>query len=175
VEIVNYNIELNRIAKRLAESDGRRIARRNALRDLDSLLRRMRRELRKKYPSIGKDGKEIVPTVLRRGERKCPLDGDYVPTPGEFAKHVVRKHQGKCWCGFVPSWKEEMRTLGTSGDSSLKKVMVNYDPSRHGTLGKTANKAASSLRSHFMRVKDQLTSHLVYGSIKQLSAEEAKT
>lgn len=163
-----YQTELGRIMNRLDESAGRRIARRNALRDLDTLLRRIRKDLRKRYPSISKEGKEIVPTVLPRGERKCPTDGAYVPTPGAFAKHVVTKHDAKCWCGFVPSWSEKVQLSYSS--TATKKVRVKYDRLRHSV--KYHAKAVASLRGHFARVKDNLTSHLVYGSIKQLSAEE---
>jgi len=163
-----YVAELNRITRRLEASAGRRVARRNTLRDLDTILRRIRRDLRKRYPSIGKDGKEIVPTVLPKGERKCPIDGAYVPTPGAFAKHVVAKHDGKCWCGFLPSWWD----FFTHGRMTEKR-RVKYDIANR-TLPKHVRKATASLRGHFTRVKDNLTSHLVYGSIKQLSAEEAK-
>lgn len=166
---MSYNTELNRIVKRLDASAGRRVARRNAHRDLDTLLKRIRRETRDKYPSIAKDGTEIVPVVLNVGERRCPTDGVYVKTPRAFADHVVRKHQGKCWCGFVPSWKEPIRI-----NNVLQDTRVNYDPTRHGTLGRMATKAVNSLCGHFRRVKDNLTSHLVYGSIQQLSADEAQ-
>jgi hypothetical protein len=160
---VTYETELRQITRRLKESSGRRIARRNALRDLDSLLKRIRRELRDTYPSIGKDGKEIVVTVLPRGERKCPTDGTYVPTPGAFAKHVVTKHDGKCWCGFTPSWWIKNAAGERTRHQFIKGVAVSP---------KALMLAANSLRGHFTRVKDQLTSHLVYGSIKQLSAED---
>lgn len=162
---MSYNTELNRILKRLNASAGRRVARRNAHRDLDALLKRIRREARAKYPSIGKDGKEIVPTVLPRGERKCPTDGAYMPTPGAFAKHVVTKHDGKCWCGFTPSWWVKTQIGERIRHHFLKGVAVSP---------KALHLATNSLRGHFTRVRDQLTSHLVYGSIKQLSAQEVK-
>jgi len=162
-----YVAELNRITRRLKASAGRRVARRNALRDLDTFLRRIRRDLRKQYPSIGKDGKEILPTVLPKGERKCPTDGAYVPTPGAFAKHVVTKHDGKCWCGFMPSWWESFKH-GTMTEKRREK----YNHLLHRTSPLRKARAITSLRGHFTRVKDSLTSHLVYGSIKQLSAEE---
>lgn len=169
---MSYNTELNRIVKRLDASAGRRVARRNAHRDLDTLLRKIRRELREKYPSIAKDGKEIVPVVLNRGERKCPTDGAYVKTPRAFAKHVVAKHGGKCWCGFVPSWKEKMRVYDPATARTVEKVVrTNYDLSRHGTISPMAQRASNYLCGHFRRVKDNLTSHLVYGSIQQLSAD----
>lgn len=161
---MSYATDLNRTVRRLEGSAGRRVARRNALRELDTLLKRIRRELRRKYPSVGKDGQEITPVLLKRGERKCPLDGAYVPTPGAFAKHLVEKHDGKCWCGFLPSWWESFKH-GTM----IEKRRVKYDPRLHGEMYSAANKKAiASLRGHFTRVKDNLTSHLVYGAIKEL-------
>jgi hypothetical protein len=156
---VSYEAELRQITKRLDGSAGRRVARRNALRDLDTLLKRVRRELREAYPSVGKDGKDIVPTVLPRGERKCPTDGAYVPTPGAFAKHVVTAHDGKCWCGFTPSWLVKGPDGKRKRHHFVKGVAVSP---------LALQKAVNSLRGHFSRVKDQLTSHLVYGSITQL-------
>lgn len=158
---LSYQTDLRRVIRRLAQSAGRRIARRNAHRDLDALLRRIRKDLRKQFPSVGKDGKEIVQVVLPRGERKCPSDGAYVPTPGAFAKHVVTAHDGKCWCGFTPSWLVKGPDGKRKRHHFVKGVAVSP---------LALQKAVNSLRGHFSRVKDQLTSHLVYGSITQLGA-----
>ncbi len=157
---MTYAAQLKRIIRQLERSPGRRIARRNALRDLDTFLRGVRRDLRKQYPSIGKDGQEIRRELLPKGERRCPADGTYVATAGEFAAHVVEKHHGKCWCGFEPQVLRR-RTLHGVGATKL--------------LLSDKRKAASGLRGHFNRVKDQLTAHVTVGAVGGMNDGETNT
>jgi len=149
---VSHAKNIDRVVRRLEASSGRRIARRNALRALDALLRRIRRELRKKYPSVGKDGAPIERVKLKRGERRCPHDGAYVPTPGALATHVLKHHDGKCICGFQPRM-------------SARNHEEVVNESRY--LGRIR----TGLTRHFGIHKDNLTSHLVWGAAKTLGAK----
>ena len=143
-----YDRALKRITKRLGRSRGR-IARRNAHRELDMFLRIVRRELRRKFPAIGKDGKAITEQTLPVGQRRCPADGAYVRTASDFAAHVVRLHGGKCWCGFQPQRR-------ISGEFKLPPgSQTEFLPV----------KIVSSLRAHFNRFKEQLSAHVSIGAL----------
>lgn len=85
-----FERELRDTLKRLEESHGRRIARRNARRVLHGLLTRLGNHVEDEYPAIGKDGKEI-----KTPERiKCP-DCDAVCGSGfTLVQHIMTKHPG---------------------------------------------------------------------------------
>jgi hypothetical protein len=85
-----FERELRDTLKRLEESHGRRIARRNARRVLHGLLKRLGNHVEDEYPAIGKDGKEI-----KTPERiKCP-DCDVVCSTGfTMVQHIMTKHPG---------------------------------------------------------------------------------
>lgn len=156
-----YAVELRRIVKRLDSSSGRRVARRNALRDLDTILKRIRREARKDFPSIDKNGKEIRPEEIPVGQRKCPADGAYVRTPGEFAAHVVAHHGGKCWCGFVV--KIRVREVLVAADGSP--AGLHHTEMRPSSNPKNMTRG---LAAHFRNVKDQLRAHVTLGAMAGL-------
>lgn len=141
----NFEVKLRQAVRRLARSSGRRVARRNARREMDTLLKRMRAVFMNEFPSIGKDGAEIRREQLPKGVRRCPADGAYVPTAGELAAHVVMKHGGKCWCGFTPKWV-------------VTQVSWQQSP-------RLKARAVSSLRAHFNRFKDQLSAHVTLGAL----------
>jgi len=148
----NRITQLKQIIRRLEKSESRRIARRNALRELDSLLKSLRSELRKKYPSIGKDGKAIVPKKLPKGERKCPTDGAYIPTAADFARHVLKYHEGKCWCGYLP----RARRVKTKEGLTFAGAM-------------SSKKEIAGLARHFSTYGDQLSSHLMMGAVQTMA------
>lgn len=153
---MSYATDLQRIIRRLQNSSGRRVARRNALYDLDILLKRVRRELRKEFLAIGKDGKEIRRELLPKGSRRCPADNAYVKTAGEFAAHVLKTHKGICWCGFKPKCLFQDALVG----SGLMR-------------GKFGHKVIASLRAHFERVKHQLKEHVTLGALEKIGSTEA--
>ena len=82
--------ELRAIFRRLAMSNGRRIARRNARRTAAGLISRIQNHIQKHYPALDKDGKE-----LDRPDRiKCP-DCDTVCGSGfTLVQHIMSKHPG---------------------------------------------------------------------------------
>ena len=156
---MRYKTELRKVVARLERSSGRRIARRNARREMDTLLKRMRAVFMNEYPSIGKDGEEIRREMLPKGVRRCPADGAYVPTAGELAAHVVMKHGAKCWCGFTPDF---VKALGVD----MAGAMMTKRP-------QAASRAASSLRAHFNRFKDQLSAHLTIGALGENEGDDS--
>ena len=93
-----FERELRDTLKRLEESHGRRIARRNARRVLHGLLKRLGNHVEDEYPAIGKDGKEI-----KTPERiKCP-DCDVVCSTGfTLVQHIMTKHTGMISVEFHP-------------------------------------------------------------------------
>lgn len=99
--------ELLRLTIRLSKSEGR-IARRNALRELDRFLARIRKALRAEYPPIGKDGKAKTPALLPIGQRRCFACRAYAPSVGALARHFVKAHGGKCLCGWKSGGPTEL-------------------------------------------------------------------
>ena len=85
-----FERELRDTLKRLDESRGRRIARRNARRVAAGLVARIQNHIQKHYPALDKDGKE-----LDRPDRiKCP-DCDTVCGSGfTLVQHIMSKHPG---------------------------------------------------------------------------------
>lgn len=134
-----YGTDLRRIVARLEASEGRRIARRNARRDLETLCRKIRRELFKKFPTIGKDGELVIEAKLPIGQRNCTACGSYCPTAGKLAVHLVRKHGGKCYCGFVPGERRKAKD-GTTF--------------KGGLAGDQKGKLIGGLRGHLQRAGD---------------------
>ena len=145
---MKYTSDLKSILGRLAKSAGRRIARRNALADLDVLLARIRREVRREYPAISKSGQEVRVTELPFGQKSCPACGIHVTTYGDLAGHMVAKHDGKCFCGFRPMARWSRR----------------YSSSLPRDLAKTEQ--ADKLREHLKRVVD-VTTHATVSVIGQ--------
>lgn len=90
-----FERELRDTLKRLEESHGRRIARRNARRVLHGFLKRLGNHVEDEYPAIGKDGNEI-----KTPERiKCP-DCDAVCSTGfTLVQHIMSKHPGMITAG----------------------------------------------------------------------------
>lgn len=148
----HYDRALKRITKRLGRSRGR-VARRNAHRELDMFLRIVRRELRRKFPAIGKDGAPITEQTLPVGQRRCPADGAYVRTASDFAAHVFKHHRGRCWCGFVPK-RTLSKVVNHDGTTELTKVLTT-SPTR----------ILSGLRAHFNRFREQLSAHISIGAL----------
>jgi len=96
-KLVEYNFEreLRDVLKRLEESNGRRIARRNARRAASGILTRLQNHIQNYYPSIDRDGKEV-----KTPERiKCP-DCDTVCGSGfTLVQHIMSKHHGMITTG----------------------------------------------------------------------------
>jgi hypothetical protein len=139
---MSHDSELRSIKRRLAQSEGRRIARRNAHQDLDVLLKRIRRELRREFPTISKDGKVRVPVVFPEGQRKCPDCTAYVKDPARLAAHVYSAHKREvCWCGYAPD-------INAAKNPSDIKARIRR-----------------LLAAHFSRYADDITGHVVTGNM----------
>lgn len=154
---MNYDTFLKNLRKRLAESEGRRIARRNAHRDLDSFLRRVRRELRSEFPPLAKNGAPVKGALeLPRGMRSCPACGDHAPTFRKLARHVLSKHNGKCPCGFVPKAIKVLPPTITSLPTGESNYSIRSRPFR--------SKAEAQLAGHLKNVKE-LVAHFTLGAM----------
>lgn len=117
---------LRSVMRRLEKSEGRRIARRNAHKELDKLLSRIRRKAREQYPPLSKDGKSTLPVKMPKGHRHCPLCRTVrTPTRAVLAEHVLAKHGGRCCCGFIPKAMEDLwATSWTTLNDKIKRRAV---------------------------------------------------
>ena len=91
-----FERELRDTLKRLEESRGKRIARRNARRAAAGLVARIQNHIQKQYPALDKAGKE-----LDRPDRiKCP-DCDTMCGSGfTLVQHIMSKHPGMITYGL---------------------------------------------------------------------------
>ena len=85
-----FERELRDALKRLEDSHGRRIARRNARRILHGLLKRIGNHVETEYPGIDKSGKEIkTPDYV-----KCPDCNAICWSGFTLVQHIMSKHPG---------------------------------------------------------------------------------
>jgi hypothetical protein len=84
--------ELRAIFRRLAMSNGRRIARRNARRTAAGLISRIQNHIQRTYPAIDADGNDMLPPDKIR----CPaIDCNSVCDSGfGLVQHIMSKHPG---------------------------------------------------------------------------------
>ena len=101
-----FERELRDTLKRLEESRGKRIARRNARRAAAGLVARIQNHIQKQYPALDKAGKELD----RPDSIKCP-DCDTVCGSGfGLVQHIMSKHPGMIGVDFR-STKHDLRCV----------------------------------------------------------------
>ena len=96
--------DIARALARLAKTDGRPRARKNARLALNHALRDAWREADAAYPALRPDGSAIE----RREPRgaRCPACGAPMASFSVLARHATLRHWEKriaCWCGFAPA------------------------------------------------------------------------
>lgn len=150
--------KLKSAVKRLEGSESRRVARRNAHRDLDKLLSGIRRELRREFPNYSKDGAVVVHEIaLPDGQKSCGICRVYVGTFRKLAVHLLDKHGRACPCSFVPKKVSEAQKMGrfnssmNSGSSPWLAI-----PSYYGT---------DAMVAHLRGLKEDLRTHVLVGAI----------
>jgi hypothetical protein len=157
-----FSSELRGVIRRLSESSSRRIARRNANRELDSFLAKIRRELRSEFPNYSKSGAEVLigGSVLPDGQKSCPFCSAYMGTYRKLAAHLLDKHGNSCACGYLS--KSVRRAIGRGAviDRKLAPALQNtrsqFPPSKFGT---------DQMTSHLRNLKDDLRTHLLMGAM----------
>ena len=170
---MTYEAELRRAIRRLEGTEGRRIARRHALQSLDVLLGRIRREVRRKFPTISKTGELIVPKKLPSGKRRCPLCESYAATNKKLALHLVVKHRyRKCPCGFKSKFARQIELNNPPLISHLETLtaMPTTNPARRVVI-----KIADALAAHWDRMDlEHLSTSTVFGGIADLGTAPTK-
>lgn len=149
--IRSWSTQLGQLLRRLEESSGRRLARKNAREDLRKLVGSIQRELFREFPNLTDEGKAVLHEIpLPEGQKACPLCGNYQGTYVRLADHILDKHGLKCPCGYMPK--------------EIKKHDAGFFGSETGKF-RASSFGGRQMVGHLRNVKEDLKTHLLVGAI----------